>query len=475
MTLIDGWHSAVARVRGIWSALIYKSPLKGLIRTPRVLIAVTVLFVLGWLQYPGFVQTRYDVQFTTVKRDDLVALVTSTGTVQPVTTVDVSSQLSGQVAEVLVDFNEKVVSGQTLARLDSDAQRVAVRQAEAELDSANAQLELAQKAVSRARANVDSAVARRSVIAARREAAASRQANAAKALERSRSLAASRNAPESAVEAAESSWLDAQAAVSEQVAQIDVEDAAIASARAALAMADAQQNVAYAREREREAALERTHIELARTEIRAPIDGVVILRNVARGQTVAASLQSPTLFTVAQDLGRVELEVSVDEADIGQIEPGHYVVFAVDAYPANIFSGRVRQIRKSPRRIQSVVTYSVVVEADNPGERLMPGMTALVRIAVNDATGALVAPNSALRLEPPAEMLSDAPMDHQGSVLWRQGDDNLVAVAVGTGITNTEVTEILSGVAEGDEVVTRITVEGRILNLLGIHFSLGPG
>jgi HlyD family secretion protein len=166
--------------------------------------------------------------------------------------------------------------------------------------------------------------------------------------------------------------------------------------------------------------LSKANIELSRTEIRAPMDGVVIRRNIARGQIVASSLQAPILFTMVENLSSIEVEVAVDEADIGKIKIEQFVIFAVDAYPNESFMGRVRQIRIAPEQLQGVITYIVVVGADNPKERLLPGMTGLVRIAVRQSDATLVSPNSALRFEPP-EQLKPAGWEGAGDepILWK--------------------------------------------------------
>jgi HlyD family secretion protein len=442
-------------------------------RTKKITLTVALLLILAWLQYPGFVISDYQLHFNTIKRDDLVVMVTAPGTVKPVTTVEVSSQLSGQIAEVLVDFNQQVTAGQAMARLDAASHTMAVRQATAEAQSAGAQLQLARQGIQRADSELANARAVQQVAAARLEGARAREENARRAYERKQSLQESKNIPVSDVEEAQGLWLEEKALIAEHQAQIRVQEAAATAAAVNLEMARARVGAAESVLSEREAALEKARIELARTEIRAPIDGVVILRNVSPGQTVAASLQAPVLFTVAQDLSSIELEVAVDEADIGQLELGQYAIFSVDAYPGEVFRGRVEQIRKAPRSIQSVVTYVVVIAAENPREHLLPGMTAMVRIAVEDSPNTLVAPNTALRFTPPPK-LQGSPAAAGETVLWRRGDgDKLIPVAVETGITDTLVTELHGGLTAGDEVATGVTMRGRYLNLLGLHFALG--
>lgn len=437
----------------------------------RYIAAGILVLVVGWLQYPGFVYTDYEVHDADVKRDDLVVVVTAPGTVKPVTTIEVSSQLSGQIAEVLVDFNEVVRKGQVLARLDAASLQMTVQQSEAELQSAEAQLLLAQESAKKAESELQNARAFKEVVGARLTGAQALEANARRRLDRSESLRSTNSASASEVEETRGEWVARQAAVREQEAQVEVQDAAIASAVAETEIAKARVNAANARVLEAQASLARTRIELSHTEILAPIDGIVILRNVSQGQTVAASLQAPVLFTVAQNLKSIELEVAVDEADVGRIELGQYAVFSVDAYPGEVFRGRVKQIRKAPQRIQSVITYSIVIAADNPEEQLLPGMTALVRIAVESSDATLIVPNAALRFEPPEELASSKRPD-SGHVLWRDDDGDLEPVGVRTGIADSESTEVLDGVAEGDRVATGVTVLGRYLNIVGLHFEL---
>ena len=416
---------------------IQQSPIQS-----KLLFAIPIALLLAWLQYPGFIQTDYEIHYSQIERDDLVVVVTAPGTIKPVTSIEVSSQLSGQISEVLVDFNQPVVADQVLARLDSASYRMAVRQAVAEQESAKAQLELSNQGVLRAESELANARAVSQVISARQEGARAREANALRALERIRSLHALNNAPAGDVEQAEGIWLGEQAAVSEQQAQLQVQETAIISASTELEMAKARVNAARSKLAEREAALEKARIELSRTDIRSPIDGLVILRNVSQGQTVAASLQAPVLFTVAENLSSIEVEVAVDEADIGRIEMDQFAVFSVDTFPGKVFRGRVSQIRKAPQRIQSVVTYDVVIKAQNPDEQLLPGMTALVRVAVEDAENALVIPNAALRFTPPEELQLRPPAAQNGTTIWTGDEDNLAPLTIETGITDTEVTEL---------------------------------
>jgi HlyD family secretion protein len=192
------------------------------------------------------------------------------------------------------------------------------------------------------------------------------------------------------------------------MAQIDAnrsqERAAESNVRSGLAaerVAQAQLDAARANLRQKEAALAQAQIDLDRTLIRAPVDGVVVSRNVDVGQTVAASLQAPVLFTIAQDLSQMEVDTSVDEADVGRLRLGQRAAFTVDSFPTQTFSGEVNQIRKAPQIVQNVVTYTVVIHVGNPEQKLLPGMTANVRIIIDSKPSALKVPNAALRFRPP--------------------------------------------------------------------------
>jgi HlyD family secretion protein len=215
---------------------------------------------------------------------------------------------------------------------------------------------------------------------------------------------------------------------------------------------------ALAAVKQRESLLRQAQVDLERTIIRAPVDGTVILRNVDAGQTVAASLQAPVLFTIAQDLRDMQVEAAIDEADVGRLRLGMPASFAVDAFPRRSFEGEIRQIRKSPQNVQNVVSYTVVISARNPDLALLPGMTANVRIVVDERAGALKVPNAALRWRPPeADGPADLPRPRPGErrstvYVLRNGEPR--AVEVRLGLTDGASTEILGDApAEGTEVV----------------------
>jgi HlyD family secretion protein len=280
-----------------------------------------------------------------VQRGNIAQVVSSTGTLQAVVTVQVGSQVSGTIDKLFVDFNTKVKSGQVVAQLNQDKFKAAVDQARANLLAAESNLAKAKVTV----------------------------ADTQRTLERSRELRKRDIMAQSEFDAA-------QTAYDAAVAQVEVNKAQVAQAQAGLNQAT---------------------VDLNNTVIRSPVDGIVISRNVDVGQTVAASLQAPTLFTIANDLAKMEVHTNVDEADVGNVSEGQEVTFTVDAFPARRFRGRVYQVRNSPIVVQNVVTYDAVVRIDNKELLLKPGMTANVQFLVNRKQDVLTVPNIALRFRPP--------------------------------------------------------------------------
>jgi len=286
-----------------------------------------------------------EVKFRTEKvtKGDIEMAVTATGTVNPVTTVLVGTQVSGTVKNIYVDFNSPVKKGQLIARIDPALFEAQVNQARANLLSA--------------KANMDKAEAT--------------QTDAKRTMERNKELLAKNLIAQSDLDTAGTNYETAKASVSAAKAQIAQSEAALSSA---------ETNLHY-------------------TKIISPVDGIVVSRNVDVGQTVAASFQTPTLFSIAQDLTKMQIDTSVDEADIGKVKTEQEVDFTVDAYPDITFKGKVWQIRNAPITVQNVVTYDVVIQVNNPDLKLKPGMTANVSIIVDMKKDALKIPNAALRFK----------------------------------------------------------------------------
>ena len=317
-------------------------------------IVVALVFVA--FQFRGQDKPQY---FTSkAERGDIREVVEATGTINAVITVQVGSQVSGTISHLFVDFNTRVKKGQLVAQIDPPLFEGAVLQAKGDLANAKAN-------VASARANLEKAKAGEIQTKADYERMVG---------------------------------LTKESVMSQQ--QLDLAKANYDSAVAAVSAADAQVTQALAQVQQKEAALTVAQTNLDYTTIHAPIDGTVIARNVDVGQTVAASLQAPTLFTIAQDLTKMQVYASTDESDVGMIKNGQVVTFKVDAFPRDTFTGRVSQIRMNATTVQNVVTYNTVIDFDNPDLKLFPGMTAYITIPVASASNVLSVPNGALRYKP---------------------------------------------------------------------------
>ena len=348
--------------------------------------------------------------FTTaaISRGDVISTVEATGTLEAVTTVQVGSQVSGTISALHADFNSKVHKGQIVAELDASLFQTQVEQARA--------------TVVRLQADVDRAKVQAE--------------DAAIKLKRAHELFDKQLIPMTDLETAESTARSADAAVKGAEAQV-------VQAQASLNQAD---------------------VNLSHTIIKAPIDGVVIARNVDVGQTVASSLQAPTLFVIARDLSEMRVNASIDESDIGEITPKQPVKFRVDAYPGETFTGTVSQVRLQPVVQQNVVSYVTVIDVPNPGLKLKPGMTAAVTIETARAGDVLKVPNAALRFKPsgaggpkPARAgnAGSAASNEDRGAVWVLVQDRPTRVAVRTGISDGRDTAILDGeLSEGTAVIT---------------------
>jgi HlyD family secretion protein len=332
------------------------------------LATATALGALGMLVRPLLRTSgaRYATQ--PARRGDLVVTVTATGTLQPIDQVDVGSELSGTVRSVEVGYNDTVHAGQVIARLDTTRLEAQVLQSKASLESAQASVEQARANL----AEAESQLAR---------------------LEHVHQLSGGKIPSEQELVAGKATRTRAVAA--------------LASAEAAVAQA--------------KATLEVQQTDLSRAVIRSPIDGIVLTASVRPGQTVAASLQAPLLFTLARDLRRLELDLSVDEADVGQVKAGQKATFTVDAWPGRAFSGSVEQVRYAAHTLGGVVTYETILVVDNPDLALRPGMTATAAIEVRRDGDVLLVPNAALRFAP-ADFAPRRPDKRLGGLLPPSGD-----------------------------------------------------
>nr|WP_315231225.1 efflux RND transporter periplasmic adaptor subunit [uncultured Albidiferax sp.] len=382
----------------------------------------------------------------TLERGPLLATVAASGAVNPVTQVSVGTQVSGQIKELFADFNDEVKAGQLIAMLDPETFEYRVRSAQADVDAARAAVLTAQAnaAASRAalsKAQVDLAEAQRD-------------------FERKRDLA--------------DKQFIAQSEVDRTRALVNTSGELLKLAQAQLSVTEAQIKTVQANVAQREAVLGQARIDLGRTRITSPVNGIVIKRAIERGQTVAASLQSPELFVIAQNLRDMQVEASIDESDVGRIRLGQKANFTVDAFPGQTFEGEVRQVRKAASNVANVVTYVAVVRFANADGRLLPGMTANVRVITDKRDEVLKVPNAALRMRiadaavapntvaAPADAASASgtkPLNpaRRGRIYLLDAAGKPLATTVWLGITDGSSTELLdpdAGLKDGTQVVT---------------------
>jgi HlyD family secretion protein len=352
----------------------------------------------GWAGGPAVDGPR--LRFAEADRGPVTAVVAATGTVNPVLSVQVGSQLSGQIREMFADFNTRVTAGQAVARLDT--RTIEARQAAAAADLQAARAAVAVAAAGAERSEADLLSARAQVLSARArvDSADAQLRDAADELRRAQELRARGVNAERDLARAQFAAERLRADLAAARAAGAQQDAMLTGAEAALRTARAQVAAAEAAQAQRAAQLQQVEVDLANATIRAPIDGVVISRNVDIGQTVAASLQAPIIFQIAASLDEMEVWATVDESDIGRIRAGQEVGFTVAAHPGVNLRGTVKEIRLAPTTVQNVVTYTVVVSAPNTGGRMLPGMTATLRIVTDARPGALRVPNAALRWRP---------------------------------------------------------------------------
>ncbi|HWE52024.1 MAG TPA: efflux RND transporter periplasmic adaptor subunit [Bryobacteraceae bacterium] len=401
-----------------------------------------------------------------VDRGDIDSSVTTTGNLNAVITVQVGSQVSGNIIALYADFNTKVKKGQLVAEIDPAPFKAAVEQASATLNSAKAAVVTAQASVSQAQADLASAEAT----------VASQKANLVK-LESAVNLARVENdRRQKMVKSGSTSQEDAdtaQAALEQAIASVDAGQAEIHSAesaaeaaRKAVEVARNQVDQASAVVAQDTAILSQAELNLSHTQIVAPVDGTVESRNMDVGQTVAASFQAPVIFLIAQDLTKMQVDTNVDEADVGPIRPDQPATFMVDAYPGQIFHGKIAQIRKAPINVQNVITYDVVIEVANPDLKLFPGMTANASIFTGHVSNALRVPKAALRFHPRSAAVSggggrtDSPAGEPfaSTVYVLDQRRQLQAIELKTGISDANRVEVASGeLKEGQEVVIGMT------------------
>jgi HlyD family secretion protein len=335
-----------------------------------------------------------------VDRGQITAAVRATGTLTPMTTVLVGSQLSGQIVEILADYNSQVKAGQIVARLNSDQIKTRRDAAQADVAQAKADLMVKRAQLDRARSTRVKANSTVKDLEAQRDRTAAQLADARRTFERQNELFNRSTGSQQNLDTARTQ-------VEVQVATLASSEAQIASAKAELngldadiLLAEGQVQSGQALIGSREAKLKDILIDLERTDIRSPVDGVVVQRQVDLGQTVAASLSTPTLFQIAQDLRVIDIYANIDEADVGRLQPGQPVSFTVNAYPNRSFEGRVEMVRLGAQTIQNVVTYTGVIRVENADMALLPGMTANLQVVTEDRRDVLRIANAALRFRP---------------------------------------------------------------------------
>lgn len=354
-------------------------------------VALVLVGALGWwwTQRGGSTEVQY--RTGKIERGPLQSAVSASGSVSPVTQVTVGTQVSGQIKDLYVDFNSEVKAGQLLAVIDPETFEYRVRSAQADVDAARAVVLTAQANVMASRAQVSRAQT---------------------------DLAEARRTHDRNLMLVGKGFI-AQSTADQSNALVNTSAESVKAAEAQLGVTDAQVKSAQAAVAQREAALAQARIDLARTRITSPVNGIVIKRAIEKGQTVAASLQAPELFVIARNLRDMQVEASIDEADVGRIRNGQKASFTVDAFPGQTFEGAISQVRKAALNVSNVVTYVAVVTFSNTDGRLLPGMTANVRVVTDMRDNVLKMPNAALRVRiagvepaaPAASSASPAPTD----------------------------------------------------------------
>ena len=405
---------------------------------------VIVLLALGaawWVQRGANAEVEY--RTGKIERGDLLASVAASGAVSPVSLVTVGTQVSGQIRDVLVDFNTEVKAGQLLAQIDPESFEYRVRSAQADVDAARAavltaQANLLATQTQVSRAQVDLTEAQR-------------------AKERTQSLVEKQFITQSEGDKAR--------------ALVNTSAEALKAAQAQVGVSQAQVSAAQANVSQRSSALAQARIDLARTKITSPVNGIVIKRAIERGQTVASSLQAPELFVIAQNLSDMQVEAAIDESDVGRLLVGQKASFTVDAFPGQSFQGAVHQVRKAALNVANVVTYVAVIRFSNADGRLMPGMTANVRVVTEERKQVLKVPNAALRLriaglEPPKGD-GAARSSSRGRLYIQDAKGQPQAITVQVGVTDGTHTELMalpaiaqnaeaSALSEGLEVLVAV-------------------
>jgi HlyD family secretion protein len=428
--------------------------------------AVCAAIVLGsW----ALLRDNSGVQYrtATVNHGDINVTISATGNPNAVVTVQVGSQVSGLVMALYADFNTKVTKGQLIARLDPAPLQSKVDQAQANLDSARATDANAQAGIQRAQAAIQAANATVAAALANVVKAGVATQDAKIKGDRRVVLAKEGVLSQEDVDTAEATFHTAAADQDAFTAQQRAAEDNGKVAQADLTVAKTQLTANQAQVRQFEAALRSAQIDLSYSYIKAPVDGVVVSRNVDVGQTVAASLSTPTLFQIAQDLTKMQVDTNVSEADVGRVRVGQSATFTVDAYPGRVFTGAVTSIRKAPINVQNVITYDAVVGVSNVDLKLFPGMTANVKILVDQRPNVLRVLNAALRYHRASETSAPTAVGKgvgkastpQQAVSVMDPNNKQRRVSITTGQNDGTYTEVTSGeLKDGDRVIVAALV-----------------
>lgn len=432
-----------------------------------ILAAVAACAVVGlvtWVVLRN--QSKVQYRTATVGHGDINVTISATGNPNAVVTVNVGSQVSGIILALFADFNSKVTKGQLIARIDPAPFQAKVAQAQANVDGAHAAVANAQAVVVQALAGIQAAnsglVAAQANVVKAQAITEDAKVKVDRRVIMVKQGADSKEDLETAQTTYQSAIADHRALVAQQHAVEDSVKVAQAQSNVAKAVLSANQQQV----KQFTAALLSTQIDLDHTNIKAPVDGVVVSRNVDVGQTVAASLAAPTLFLIAQDLTKMQVDTNVSEADVGRVRVDQAATFTVDAYPGRVFAGAVTSVRKAPINVQNVITYDAVVGVSNEDLKLFPGMTANVKILVNQRPNVLRVTNAALRFHPASETPAPA-SGAKGArrsaapeqAVWRMdADDNPERVVVTTGESDGTYTEVTaSSLKDGDRLIIAAT------------------
>ena len=427
--------------------------------------ALALALTLAGAFWRGHLQNAITYETVPVEHGSIQARITATGNLNAVVDVLVSSQVSGNIKALYADWNSKVKKGQLVALIDPEIFQAQVDQASATFRSAHAASITAQAQVEKAKSDLSAANATEKnaeAIAARDLA---NETNAKGQWERAQTLLDEQVTAQQDYDTAQANYEATRAQVTADQAQIDAAKQNILSAQASVQVAQSQLVTAQAQERQTQAALQQAQINLDHTRIMAPVDGTVVARRMDIGQTVAATLNPPTIFEIAQDLTKMQVDTNVDESDVGNVAKGQKATFMVDSYPGTIFQGIVADIRKAPIITQNVVTYDVVITVDNLDLKLFPGMTANVTILAAKLDDTLKVPNAVLRFRPSVAILKKTGLpsvlaDKQ-QVYVLAGGKQLAAVPVKFGLSDGKYTAVRSNELQpGAQAVVRATMSG---------------